>query len=262
VLFARAELSATRGQHDVAVAALAEAREVFVGLGDREDVGQLLIRLAQERVRAGDVDQARDDLGLADRIAHEVGAQDQKVFIRHTLGDIARWQGRLDEARELLDSAIADFQRGGHPIDQQHSLMLTSRGRVDVAAGDLDGARRWYQRALHVAVRTRDQPVIARAVELLADVALGGGDAERAAALLGTAEVLRGMPDEADVDVKRLRAAARAALGDEGFALAYRRGAARRRDEVLSWLSDEVTPDEVTPDAGAPAEQAGRTPRR
>ncbi len=84
VLIARAELSATRGQHDAAVSDLTEAREVFAGLGDREDVSQIMIRLAGERARVGELEQAREDLAVADRIAHEVGAEDQKLFVRGT----------------------------------------------------------------------------------------------------------------------------------------------------------------------------------
>src|SRR6266511_104742 len=257
VLIARAELSATRGQHDAAVAALEEAREVFVGLGDREDVSQIMIRLAVERARVGELEQAREDLAVADRIAHEVGAEDQKFFVRHSLSDVARWQGRLDEARELADQAMALFERGSVPVFQRQALLLTSRGRVDLAAGDPQGARQWYEHALALALSSRDRPVIARAVELLADIVLVGGDAEHAATLLGTAEVLRGMAEEADVDVVRMRAAAQAALGKEGFAQPYRRGAARPRDEVLAGLSEEVRSA-----AGTPAAPAGRTPPR
>ncbi len=257
VLLARAELSAGRGQKDVAVAALEEAREIFEGIGDREDVGQLVIRLAVERARAGETEQAKELLALGDRIAHEVGAEDQKLFVRHILAEIARWQGRLDEARELLDAVIADFERGGVPIGQRHAILLVSKGELEVAAGDLESARRCYRRALSKALESRDRPVTARVVELLADIALAEGDAERAAALLGTAEVLRGMADEADVDVVRVRETARAALGDEGFAQAYRRGTARSREEVLAALAEEVRPA-----AGTPATPAGRTPPR
>jgi predicted ATPase len=256
-LFALAELSATRGQFDAAVVALEEAEGVFVGLGNREDLAQLVIRRAWARAEAGEVEQGLEDLETADRLADEVGAEDLKLFVLLARGEFARWQGRLDAARELLDAAIARFERSERPADQMYALMLASRGRVDAAAGDLEGARGWHRRALEAAVGTRDGPVIARTVELLADLTLAAGDAERAAELLGTAEALRGMPDEADPDVARLRAAARAALGDRGFALAHRRGAARRRDDVLAALAAEVSSA-----AGTPAAPAGRTPPR
>ena len=65
------------------------------------------------------------------------------------------------------------------------------------------------------------------------------------------------MPDEADVDLRRVREAARAALGDRGFALATGRGAARPREELLAALADGVRPA-----AGRPAGPAGRPPPR
>jgi predicted ATPase len=259
VLVARAELSAARGRHADAVAALEEALEVFVGLGDREDVGQIMIRLAQQRVRAGRFEQARDDLALAGRIADEVGAEDQKLFIRHTLADVARLQGRLGEARELLDAAIADFYEVGHPIEQRLALLMVSLARVDLAAGEAEGAGRWCDRALRTALSSRDRPVIARVVDLLAEVTLAEGDAVRAATLLGMAEALRGMPAEAGGDAARVQAAARAALGGDRFDEAYRRGAAEHRDAVLRGLAG-ADADRATPAAGAarPAPGSGR----
>jgi predicted ATPase/DNA-binding SARP family transcriptional activator len=257
VLLARAELSAARGQREAAVAALEEARAILEQLGDREDVGLLVIRMAAERARAGETEHARELLEVADRIAHEVGAEDQKLFVRHLFAELARWQGRLEEARERLDAVIADLERGGSPIGQRHAIMLVSKGELEVAAGDLDAAHGCYRRALSKALESGDRPVIARVVELLAGIALAGGDAGRAAALLGTAEVVRGMANRADVDVARVRAATRAGLGEEGFALAHRRGTARPRDEVLAALAEELRPA-----GGTPAAPAGRTPPR
>jgi predicted ATPase/DNA-binding SARP family transcriptional activator len=256
-LVARAELRSSRGHPEEAMAALGEAREVLAGLGDREDVSQILIRTAGERARAGQVDQAEDDLEAADRIAHEVGAEDQKLYVRLTRADLARWQGRLDEARKLLDEAIADYRRGGFPVEQVHAVALAALGHIEVAAGRLQDARDRYGQALEVALATRDRPVIARVLGLAAAIDLAGGDARQAAELLGTAEVLRGMPDEADVDLRRVRQAARAALGDRGFDLAFGRGAARPREEVLAALAAEVSSA-----AGTPAAPAERTPPR
>jgi hypothetical protein len=100
-------------------------------------------------------------------------------------------------------------------------------------------------------------------VELQADVALAEGDAEWAATRLAMAEAVRGMPDESQVDVVRMHAAARAALGDRGFALASRRGAVRPRQEVLAALADgRGAADGVSSAAGRPAGPGGRTPPR
>jgi predicted ATPase/DNA-binding SARP family transcriptional activator len=256
-LVGRADLASTRGHPEQAMADLEEAREVLAGLGDREDVGQILIRTAGERARAGQADQAEADLAAAEAIAHEVGAEDQKLYVRLTRADLARWQGRLDEARELLDGAIAAYRRGRYPVEQVHAVALAARGHIDVVGGDLEAARDCHDQALRVALTTRDRPVVARVVVLAAAIAVAEGDAARAAELLGTAEVLRGMPDEADLDLRRVAAAARAALGDEGFTLAKGRGAARPREQVLAALAVAVRPA-----AGTPAGPAGRTPPR
>jgi SAM-dependent methyltransferase len=159
--------------------------EIFAGLGDREDIGQIMIRLAVEHARVGQFEQARAGLAAAAGVADEVGAEDQQLFIRHTLAEIARWQGRLDEAREMLEAAIADFERGSFHVWQRHAALVVSRARVELAAGDLERAKGWAERALEPAVTSRDRPVMARVVELRAELALAEGDAERAAELLG-----------------------------------------------------------------------------
>jgi hypothetical protein len=90
-----------------------------------------------------------------------------------------------------------------------------------------------------------------------AAVAVAGGDPGRAAELLGVAETLRGMPDEADLDLRRITGAARAALGGPAFDRAYRRGTARPREQVLAALAAEVSSA-----AGTPAGPAGPPPPR
>jgi predicted ATPase/DNA-binding SARP family transcriptional activator len=211
-MIARADLAATRGQHEQAMAALEDAMEALAGLGDREDVGQVLIRRAGERARAGQVAEAEADLDAADRLAHEVGAEDQKLYVRLTRADLARWRGRLDEARALLDGALAEYRRGGFPVEQVHAVALVALGLIEVAAGDLAAARECYDQGLRAAVATRDRPVIARVTVLGAAVALAAGDPRRRPG------VRPGPP-------ARGRAAPRGGAGRSG-----RRGQLRRRN--------------------------------
>jgi predicted ATPase/DNA-binding SARP family transcriptional activator len=254
-LFARVELSAMRGDERDVVGALKEAERVLANIGGREDIGMIKIRLALAHARAGDLDAAHRELAAADRIADAIGSQEQRVYLMLTRSNIARWEGKLDEARAIADAGCRAFQGGWPPFEQFSALLLTARGHVAVETGELDEAHGWYQRALEAAVRTRDRPVMSRAVELLAAVALAGGDAERSAFLLGQAAALRGVGDEADPDVLRVSTAARAALGDQGFAVAYERGTAWRREDLVEALMAEVTSS-----AGTPAGPAGRTP--
>ncbi|MEP7023390.1 MAG: hypothetical protein ABJB47_06160 [Actinomycetota bacterium] len=50
-----------------------------------------------------------------------------------------------------------------------------------------------------------------------AAVAMHGGNAVRAAGLLGASLAIRGLPDQSAVEYPRVAAEARAALGDAGF---------------------------------------------
>jgi hypothetical protein len=148
-------------------------------------------------------------------------------------------------------------------VEQGHAVAVAILGQVEVAAGNLEAARDRHRLALTVALGTRDRPVIARVVGLAAAIALADGDPGQAAELLGTAEVLRGMPDEADLDLRRVGEAARAALGDRAFALAFERGAGRPREEVLAALAAGRGPAAgVSSAAGRPAGPGGRTPPR
>jgi predicted ATPase/DNA-binding SARP family transcriptional activator len=254
-LFARVELSAMRGDERDVAGALMEAEQVLAGIGGREDIGQIKIRLALTHARAGDLAAAERELAVADGIAEAIGSNELRVYVLLTRSQIARWQGNLDEAGRLADAGFEMFESSWPPFEQFYALLLAARGHVSVEMGDLGGAHDWYQRSLEVAVKTRDRPVIARAVELLAAIAGAEGDPERSATLLGQAAALRGIGDEADPDVLRVRAAARAALGDEGFALAYERGTAWRRENLVEALTAEVTSS-----GGTPAASAGRTP--
>jgi predicted ATPase/DNA-binding SARP family transcriptional activator len=257
-LFARVELSAYGADHSAVIAALQEAREILAGLGDREDVGHIMVRLAHTRAVARDMEGARRDLDAAERIIEAIGAREERLYIHWLRGQIERWDGNWDAAREILQAGIRLSPASEHPFAQIQSSMLASLGHLEVATGELHAAHGLFERALVVALKSKDRPVIARSVELLAAIAIAEGDTERAATLLGEAKTLRGLPDEADPDVARVRAAARAVLGDEGFDLAYERGSARPRDAVEAALAAGVT----TSAAGTLAGPAGRTPAR
>jgi predicted ATPase/DNA-binding SARP family transcriptional activator len=237
-----ADLAAMRGEREAAAAALEEAQEAFRLLDDREDTAQLLIKSAIQRTQAGDIERAAAELDAAQHIADEIGIEEWKLFVAMARADVARVSGRLDDARELLDRAIDAFE--GYPRSMFPLLgwLLVGRGRVDLVRGDMPAALGWYRRAVRTALDAPDYPVAARAVEFRADVALASGDAALAAELLGTAVVLRGIADRADMDVLRVSAAAREALGNEVFDGAYRRGIERPRQEVLSELDAEAPP--------------------
>ncbi len=78
-----------------------------------------------------------------------------------------------------------DLAREPDISQQIHAVAATALGYVAGAEGDLDAARAWHAEALAAARSTADAPVLAEALAGLADLALGEGDPERSAQLLG-----------------------------------------------------------------------------
>ncbi|WP_370517930.1 hypothetical protein [Micromonospora sp. MP36] len=85
-------------------------------------------------------------------------------------------------------------------------------------------ARAHHDRALELALGSQDAPVVAAVLVGFADLAVRLGRPAAAARLLGAASGVRGGPDRANLDHPRVEAAARAALGEAGFAEAYAGG--------------------------------------
>lgn len=92
--------------------------------------------------------------------------------------------------------------------------------------GDLEGAEREHNAALEEAISSGDSPIAGLVLIGHADLALRGGDAEKAATLLGAAAGVMGSVDHACVDRPRTEAAAQAALGPDAYDRAYARGTA------------------------------------
>jgi hypothetical protein len=77
---------------------------------------------------------------------------------------------------------------------------------------------------LKIGLEAKDAPVVAMILVGVADLALRSGEPARAARLLGAAVAVRGSVDRSVPDVERIEAAAGDALGEAGFADAYRSG--------------------------------------
>ncbi|HZE49119.1 MAG TPA: hypothetical protein VE074_06110, partial [Jatrophihabitantaceae bacterium] len=83
---------------------------------------------------------------------------------------------------------------------------------------------------------TKDMPIVAMVGLAVADLALSTARATDAAEMVGAAARLRGADDPTQLDVKRLAAALRTALGDEAYEATYGRGRALDRDAAIARL--------------------------
>jgi tetratricopeptide (TPR) repeat protein len=218
-----AQVYGLRGEHATAAAHLERALELMAELGAEEDISQVSTGLAHEMWLLGRVAEAKTVLADARRRAERVGLPEALGAVYFTEGEFARRAGDLDAARDHLRRATAVAAAPG-VARQLRAAIAGMQGWVEVAAGDLDGARAIFAEALATAVASVDAPIIAQVLVGVADLALQTGDPARAAALLGATESLLGLPEPSLIDRPRVAATALAALGEPAFTEAYQRG--------------------------------------
>ncbi len=199
--------------HAAAIAAFGEAERLADALGTEDDAARLRIWRALERLRAGDLAGARQDLTSAREIGHARRSADIVAFADVGLGELALRSGDLSSARTLLSGALARLDRVSSPASEVFQVpALIGLSRVAVATGDLAEARSRLDTALRLALQVRLGPVIATVAEALAELAVARASWPEAARLLGLAAAARGAADRGSLDVDRAESAARAAL--------------------------------------------------
>ncbi|MGX6601772.1 BTAD domain-containing putative transcriptional regulator [Micromonosporaceae bacterium Da 78-11] len=217
------DMSAARGDFAQAVRWQREAIALVDEVGIREDLPQLGVKLAHQLWLAGESDEAVRMLKQSRESAEDIGLPEVMASVEYGFATLARAQGRLDEAgsavrraAKLIDNSIL--------VPQFRSMIRSTLGLIEAASGELVLAREHHAAAMRLAMESQDSPVIAQVLVGVADLALREGDPGRAAYLLGSADSVRGSVDRSVPDADRVAVEARAALGDAGFEVAYRRG--------------------------------------
>jgi hypothetical protein len=155
------------------------------------------------------------------------------------LAECARFAGDTVEARRIVDDATHRLSQipVTHPVaGHARALMLSIAGKQDLADGNPDRARERLREAYEAALGTKDMPIVAAVGVGVADLAASDGDAAGAAEVLGAAARLRGAADLTDLDIRRISAALRAALG-AAFDERYAAGRALDRDAAIARLN-------------------------
>jgi len=239
-----AQVEEWRGELPAAATHYERAAGLAGELGTTEDETQSRLHLANVLWHLGGTDRERSraELDRALRDADRLGWPEVSAYAAYIGGNLARLDGDLDTARRRLDLAarVTEGYRGG--LSQVAAVTCTARGYLAGAEGDLDGARFWMRRGLELALPTGDFPVVAEVLTGLADVAVRGGHAMTAAALLGAAEGVRGTRDRSDEDGARTEAAARELLGTADYSAAFQRGRAVTPRTLEAALAEFLTP--------------------
>jgi predicted ATPase/DNA-binding CsgD family transcriptional regulator len=274
-----ARLATTRGGYTQARVLLEEALSLYQALGDHFRIGHVLHLLARVHfVSQGDLAKAAT---LAEQGLALNRAGGSKLFIASSLwllAEICLAQGEQNRAHELAEESVAIFKEIGSGGDS--AVARQSLARIEAAQGNYATAAVLYQESLELLRRRGDQESIAVCLEGLAAVAaaqkpgmeppvglLPEGQGMRwAAQLWGAAEALREqigapLPPVYRVNYEQAVTAARLALGEQVFAIAWAEGRSLSHEQALA-AQGQPLQIKSTPPARAPsAYPAGLTAR-
>ncbi|MFI6904537.1 BTAD domain-containing putative transcriptional regulator [Nonomuraea sp. NPDC050394] len=224
-----AQIHGIEGRHDEAVADFERAISISGGLAWQEEVSSRL-GLATQRMRAGDLKGAGEDLESAWRAAENLGLPMPEIQAHACAAELYRRRGEPGPADRELDRLERVAREWSLPAEASRSLLVPARMANLLTAGDTARARAMLPHALRAAGANMD---LAPAAELLARLLSLEGDPAGAAHALGMSEVIRGTFDRGDRELGALVAGLVDRLGRTGYATAYERGAGLRRDEAI-----------------------------
>jgi predicted ATPase/DNA-binding SARP family transcriptional activator len=240
VLVSQAGVWMIDGELDAAAGALEEARALTGELGVPSQDVFLDMRLAELWTRRGDLARAREHL---DRVDEERDLNREEAVVIDSLRARLLWElGDQAAARALRDRLAAAVAGGvGGRAERGHAraMALTTIGVIALGEGELTAAAEALDGAFAAAVGSRDMPIVAMTGVARALLTARRGRPADAAEMLGAAAVVRGAPDEANLEIAALTAELRETLGEDAFGAAYARGLEAERDAALARLEPE-----------------------
>jgi non-specific serine/threonine protein kinase len=241
-LFAAAWLAAMQESTEAASTLPAESVAAWRALGDRPGLSWALwLDGFVRRQRDPDAALRLGQESLA--LAHATGDDVLPPWAMFVMGEARRGRGELDAAIRLLEAG-RDLQMER----QDHAgagFFLRSLAQVAVQQGDHARATALLKERLVLAYQLKDRWNVPDAIEGLAWVAGGAGQADRAARLYAAGEALRQasgteLLGERHSRRKRRLSVLRAALGESRFAAAWAAGYALSLEDAIA---DALTDD-------------------
>ena len=209
-------MACVQGDYAAASPRLEKSAQLRRKLGESSGLAYTLLFLSIATMGRGEVERAR--------------ALAEESVALSALGVVLRARGEYGTARSALEESAGIARRARD--DWLLALPLRSLGVVTLKQGDPDRAEAYLKESLLLSVRrSGEEYFVAQALEVLATIAAGRGDHSKAAHLYGAAEARREamgssiLPYDA-AERERGMAAAREALGEEGFAAAWAEGRA------------------------------------
>jgi predicted ATPase/DNA-binding SARP family transcriptional activator len=233
--------SLDQGNHQHAAAAFRESLALFRELEDQRNLCYVLGGLGNLAFLQGDLANARAMQEESLNVLRSLGDRQGIADATADLGHVLQRQGDLAQAETLYGEALHHYQELGDRSGI--TFVLTHLGRLMHLRGDSARAEMLLQQGMQAAWQLGEQPMLAEAIEGLAEVACDGGEPTRCARLLGAAEALRestGVPLPAvhEPAIAQCVSIARAALGDAGFAAARAEGRTLQPEQTLAALAE------------------------
>jgi len=235
---------ALRDQEEFALArsAINESLALWRELGDRSGVKNAIGWLGVVAMRQGDYEVALRQFAESVAIARELGDKNGLADVLIDLGKAHLNLGDLVQAKPFFEECFRLYRESGNKSGIAHSLYYA--GYVAHFEGDNPRAKSFFEQELALARTTGPLWLGAQALSGLAGVAAVGGQALRAARLLGAAEAraeaAATYDDAADrLFIERMVASAVAQLGETAFAAARAEGRAMSFEQAADYALEE-----------------------
>jgi tetratricopeptide (TPR) repeat protein len=224
------------GDIDGSVAAYAEAHQLMAEITASDDASFTRTRLALAYARGGDVGKAKAELAVARAESERSGSRIGLVSTDLVLAEIARQEGDVAEARQLVESALHAAEDIPNGPPQLVAVAYAALGALNADDDDIALARQRIHHAATLPMADRDMPVMGAVALSAAYVELRAGRPEAAAARFGAALALRGIEERGSPQVEQLRRELLAALDPDELDRIYGDAAALPREQALDLL--------------------------
>ncbi|MDP8908038.1 MAG: helix-turn-helix domain-containing protein [Chloroflexota bacterium] len=234
-----------QGDDEQAVAFAEESLAISRALGDDLSMALSLHGRAIVALEVNDLDRAWTAWEESLALFRKAGADLYVAYMVVNLGTVALYRGDLAKATALCGEGYASlaqredlFGLGG----ATGNLMV-----IAVRQGDVDLATSWAREHLTLGRELGRPRIVASALVGLAWAANAGGDSARATRLLGAADAIQSTSGttidahQHDILATAL-AAARTALGQEGFAAAWAEGQSMTIDQAVAYALEGPEP--------------------
>ncbi|HEX2988103.1 MAG TPA: tetratricopeptide repeat protein, partial [Chloroflexota bacterium] len=235
-------VASEEGDFDRASALYEESRKLCEEIGDRESGCQLVACLGNDALEEGDFDRASDLFERSLATARELDVKQDIVLALMGLGNLASMRGNSPSASAFFDKVAALEKEMG---DQVFSVFFS--GVAANHRGEYTTARTLLEEVLATFEKRGHRKGMAETLGEVAEALVGMGQTRRGVMLLGstqhTSEELGVLCRACSISFERaherLRAIARAQLGDGDFEKAWQQGRAMSMEKAVEFARAE-----------------------